>query len=256
MKNYPSEAAHWYDLQGNPRHEVMAKNGSPRPSTLADARKNQWVPSVTTILQVINKPGLNIWKLEQMMLAALTLYRRTEESESEFVHRIVADSQDEAKTAATRGKALHKAIRQAIGGADYDPVFDPHIVKVKEVLLQHGIVLKGFSEHAFCCKQYGYGGTVDYYARERGADPILDFKTKKKLEPGKKLAYDEHVMQLAAYCVGVFNRLDHIRALNVFIGVDDLEIRVCEWPEPELCFAFDMFQDAMNLWKKLNRFTR
>ena len=77
-----SEAlTHWYGKDGSPRYTVTAKDGSDRPTTLRDARKLSLVPSVTTILKVAAKPGLEMWKLEQMLLAALTLPQRPDEDE-------------------------------------------------------------------------------------------------------------------------------------------------------------------------------
>ena len=45
-----SESSHWYTREGAPKYTVEAKNGNPRNTTLADARKLNLVPSVTTII--------------------------------------------------------------------------------------------------------------------------------------------------------------------------------------------------------------
>ena len=68
-----AESVHWYQHNGAPQYTVKAKDGSDRPTTLRDARKLNLVPSVTTILKIAAKPGLEAWKLNQMLLAALTL---------------------------------------------------------------------------------------------------------------------------------------------------------------------------------------
>ena len=64
-----SESSHWYTREGAPKYTVEAKNGNLRNTTLADARKMNLVPSVTTIIGCAAKPGLEAWKLNQMMLA-------------------------------------------------------------------------------------------------------------------------------------------------------------------------------------------
>ena len=87
-----AESVHWYRKDGAPQYTVKAKDGSDRPTTLRDARKMSLVPSVTTILKIAAKPGLEAWKQEQMLLAALTLPRLDGESEKDMVARIVADS--------------------------------------------------------------------------------------------------------------------------------------------------------------------
>ena len=84
-----AESVHWYGKDGSPQYTVKAKDGSDRPTTLRDARKLDLVPSVTTILKVAAKPGLEAWKLEQMLLSALTLPRTQNEPEKDFIARIV-----------------------------------------------------------------------------------------------------------------------------------------------------------------------
>ena len=68
-----SESTHWYDKAGQPRYTVIGANGNERPTTLRDARKDGLVPSVTTVMSVAAKPGLEAWKLNQAFLSALTL---------------------------------------------------------------------------------------------------------------------------------------------------------------------------------------
>ena len=111
-----SESLHWYGRDGKPQYTVTAKNGNQRATTLADARKMNLVPSVTTILNVAAKPGLERWKQEQMLLAALTLPRAPEESEQSFIHRVVADSKEQGKQAAERGNRIHAAVESFYEG--------------------------------------------------------------------------------------------------------------------------------------------
>ena len=61
------ESSHWYDsATGEPRHEIpKAKGDGMRKPTIADARKLKLLPSVTSILKVIDKPALTTWKIEQ-----------------------------------------------------------------------------------------------------------------------------------------------------------------------------------------------
>ena len=40
--------SHWYDKEGNPQYEIEGKTGM-RNTTLRDARKYEWVPSVSTV---------------------------------------------------------------------------------------------------------------------------------------------------------------------------------------------------------------
>ena len=59
IKERQAESGHWYDREGNPAYTVIGKNGKPRGTTLRDARTLNLCPSVTTILGVAARPGLD-----------------------------------------------------------------------------------------------------------------------------------------------------------------------------------------------------
>ena len=77
------QSSHWYTQDGKPFYEIENKSapGTMRRVTLRDARKLNLVPSVTTITGVISKPQLEAWKIEQAILASLTLPRTPKESD-------------------------------------------------------------------------------------------------------------------------------------------------------------------------------
>src|SRR3982750_1919915 len=93
-------ASHWYLPDGTPFYEVEKKDGSgKRPATLADARKAGALPSVTNVLGVLAKPGLDAWRIEQGIVAALTLPRRADEPLDAFAHRVVGDMGEQVEKA-------------------------------------------------------------------------------------------------------------------------------------------------------------
>ena len=103
-------ASHWYLRDGRAFHEIAKRDGSGnRPVTLADARKVMALPSVTNVLGVLAKPGLDAWKIEQGIMAALTLPRLGEEPLDVFAHRVVADMGEQVEKAADFGSAIHAA---------------------------------------------------------------------------------------------------------------------------------------------------
>ena len=61
-----SESNHWYTRDGVPRYTVIGKNGKERATTLRDARTENLVPSVTTVLNVAAKPALTQWLQKQI----------------------------------------------------------------------------------------------------------------------------------------------------------------------------------------------
>ena len=55
---FTSESGHWYTQEGEPMYTIIGANGKERNTTLRDAKKENLVPSVTTILGMIAKPSL------------------------------------------------------------------------------------------------------------------------------------------------------------------------------------------------------
>ena len=241
-----TEQGHWYTRTGEPCYTVTAKNGEPRATTLRDARKLDLVPSVTTITKIKAAPGLNVWKEKQILLAALTLPRIAGETDEAFAERVIEDSRAQAKAAAERGTALHGAIEKAIAG-ECPPEYLAHVIAIDRALIAVGVnILEGNAEHSFA-SSLGYGGKVDAHT----AGWVVDFKTKDKIEDGKKLAYDQNI-QLAAYAHGL--GLQSPRCLNVFVGVEDAKVVVHEWAAEEIEIGWQMFKCCLNLWKLENNY--
>ncbi len=239
-----SESAHWYTKQGEPAYEVpKAKGDGMRPTTLADARKLDLVPSVTTILACAAKPGLEAWKARQILEAALTLPMQQGESLDDYATRVIEDSKAQGRKAAERGTDLHAAIEQWIGHKEYNYDWQPHLEKLEQTLYQYGISLfKGKPEHSFA-SPLGYGGKIDWHNDEI----ICDFKTKANLS-AKQLAYPEHCWQLAAYASGMDQSRPR-RLINVFIGVDDCEVRIHEWTSYDQEMGWMAFTHLYKFWQ-------
>ncbi len=68
LKVRTSESGHWYTQEGKPAYTVVGSNGKVRNTTLRDAKKLKLLPSVTTVMSVAAKPGLEAWKQQQLLL--------------------------------------------------------------------------------------------------------------------------------------------------------------------------------------------
>lgn len=241
----PSESNHWYAQDGTPMYTVLAKNGEPRATTLRDAKKMGLLPSVTTIMKSAASPGLEAWKLNQMMLAALTLPRAEGESEESFIARIQSDSKEQARKAADRGTEVHAAIERFFDGqiqADALPYLEPVYKKVEETF---GI-LTWAVEKSFAFE--GFAGKVDLHSLD-GEGVVIDFKTKEfTSETLEKVAgFDENSMQLAAYRVGL--RKPNARCANIFVSVTEPGLVVVrEWNQEELVRGWKMFDALKTYW--------
>jgi len=251
-----SQAGHWYDRKtGEPRYEVEGKQGRMRPSTLADARKLDLVPSVTLILKIAAQPGLEIWKARQILESSMTLPMLPGEIVDDYAKRVIEDSREQGRKAAERGTELHAAIEKWIlsGGSLHDPAWGDHIIELLRTMSQYGIALyKGRAEHSFA-SPLGYGGKIDFHNDE---PLVLDFKTRASIDDSKQLSWPEHIQQLAAYGFGLWpsKYAPLFRALNVFIGIEDKKVRIVEHEWPDICEAWEQFKLLLEYWHRIKKF--
>jgi hypothetical protein len=243
-----AESTHWYTREGVPMYTVEAKNGNQRPTTLRDARALDLVPSVTTVLNVAAKPGLEAWKQRQLLLAALTLPRSEEEAEDVYLDRIIRDSREEGRAAADAGTEIHAAIQSFYEERPHD--FHQHVYAFDTEITQNFGEQFWIAERSFS-HELGYGGKVDLHTtKDKGI--VLDIKTKDFFEKDKVEAYDEHLMQLAAYRVGL--GLPAAQCANVFVSrrVAGLT-KMIEWTERDLQRGFRMFTNLLQFWQERNQ---
>lgn len=252
ISSFTSEAGHWYTRKGEPAYTTVGANGKERNTTLRDARKDNLVPSVTTILNVAAKPGLENWKMQQVLFAALTLPKRDQESETEYIDRIISDSKEQGRSAADAGTEIHAAV---------ETFFE------KKKIVSHGDHVRGvdkaikdlFGDQDWLCErpfahELGYGGKVDMFARGKEKSDegiVLDIKTKEFTDPDKVEGYDEHMMQLAAYRVGL--GMQSARCANVFVSrnVPGL-VKIIEWRPEDVFRGWKMFVRLLEFWQLKN----
>jgi len=254
--------SHWYDKQGNPCYEVKGKKGL-RPSTLRDARKFGWVPSVSTVWgDVVTKPMLNKW-IQTELLEALWTETQSPDNSGDFTeYEKLARSRfnEKQQQVMGRGTMIHDYLekyftkRQGDVPSEYLGLCQGVALKLQTITNNdvsnphnHWRVEESFAH------RYGYGGKVDLYNDEW----VVDFKTKtfgERPNP-KKMAYDDYGVQLAAYDQGlppVNGLTGSRRLLNLFIDVGSS--RVLEWEHEDTKRFRLMFNNALELWKLIKKY--
>jgi hypothetical protein len=245
-------ADHWYSRAGDPAYQQITKAGGFRATDLRDARKLALVPSVTTVLAVVAKEQLVGWRIDQAILAALTLPRREGESEADLLRRIKTDSQAQAKAAAEEGTRIHDAIEAYF--KEGCPSSSPYILHVRAVRAELSRLFPDVTdwtpEQSFASED-GYGGKVDLHSPSTGI--VVDFKGKDgDFTDGKKLAYDQH-WQLAAYQRGLC--LPRNVCANVFVSrTHPGKVASHVWSAEAVAEGWEVFASALSLWKALKRF--
>ena len=229
-----NESSHWYTKDGEPCYTIERADGKGmRNTTLRDAKKLGLLPSVTTILGVAAKPGLQNWLQQQAILAALTLPRNEGESEEDYLDRVLNDSKAQGRDAADRGTHIHGVLESF-----FDQVLLPEVPEYcrnAENALKAAFGSRLWVTEKSGSHELGFAGKVDLHAKGdkvKGIVPVVaDFKTK-EVPLDKVVPYDEHIMQMAAYreMLG----LEHARCGIMFINGLTNEVKLCEIPEDEL----------------------
>jgi len=257
IKERQSESGHWYDREGNPAYSITSKNGKLRPTTLRDARTHNLCPSVTTIIGVAAKPGLDTWKQQQVLLSALTLPKSEGESEESWLERVMMDSKQTGRIAAERGTAIHATIQAFFEGA-LIPEAMPICRPVEQAIKDHFGEQLWLPELSFA-HPMGFGGKSDLTAKAKHdfAGISIDVKTKETTDISKIDVYPEHGMQLAAYRQG-FN-MPAARCANVFVGYKMVEgtivftgVKVIEHTAEDLDRYWLMFTKLLEFWQLKN----
>ena len=257
IKERQSESGHWYSREGQPAYSVVGKNGKTRGTTLRDARTFDLCPSVTTIIGVAAKPGLDTWKQQQVLLSALTLPRQTSEPEQAWLERVMMDSKQTGRVAADRGTSIHAIIQSFFEGA-LIPESMPICRPVEEAIKTHFGELLLLPELSFA-HPLGYGGKADLIAKSNHLfDGVcIDVKTKETEDIAKAEIYAEHGMQLAAYRQG-FN-MPKARCANVFVGYKMVNgsivftgVKVVEHDPADLDKYWLMFTKLLEFWQLKN----
>lgn len=239
---------HWYNDAAESCHTIIGANGKERPTTLRDARKNGWYPSVSGILGVLDKGDLSDWKHRQITEAAFLTQPKPGEFPAAYHSRIMEAAFKQVGDAAEMGTRIHKAIEQHFQGETYDEALSVYVDAVDKWLLSNEVELIK-QEIRLCNCVEGFAGTTDALISSSKGDGVLDFKTR-KTKPGKPVEpYNTQVMQIAAYGMTAIPNLNPI-GVNVYISVTEPgRIDDAWYSTDEVAEAWEMFKHCAALWR-------
>ena len=216
---------HWYDRDGRLHDKVpnASKPGEWRDATLADAKKLGLGPSVTTVQQILAKPGLEPWQMGQTIDAVLATPRLPDEPEDEWRARVRIKANEVRDKAADFGTQVHRAIDLLARGEGRGVAIEVGVAAYQiaaealRVLYERGLTSEA-GERSFYNEQYDYGGTIDIVGTWQGRACFADVKTQEFNRPRSDVKvqkweseekpvyanyYPEHPIQLAGYALGV-----------------------------------------------------
>ena len=243
----PEQSSHWYSQSGEPRYGA----------TLREARKEQLLPSPTTILGLtVKSPGLETWKQEQLLISALSLPRNMGEDDGDFAKRVIADSKVATKSAAELGTRVHDGIESILSRKPFDKGI-PQLALFSS-WAEDNIESHDWSERVQVNLSIGVAGRADALVRFKGdaaklvgTGPVLvDWKTQKMKKNAKGLYvpafYEKWILQLAFYS---YCELVPPPVVSVVINTSEANPPVIKlWSNEERDAAWNAFQSAAELW--------
>jgi len=225
--------AHFYSRDCKPQYQVVtAKGDKLRPATIRDAKKENWLPGVTDILNVVNKPNLTNWLVEQPLNAIVN-------NSEEMAELLISDpvqfkilakeyAEIEKNKAPDLGSRIHKAIegylrwRESGKKSQFfpDDEMKPWIRTFNEWFNLHDITVDSLEKVVVQTKgNQLYGGKLDFVGKIDGKKCYIDWKTQ-GWKSGKPLFYESWGAQNAAYAASEGNLSDAL-LINVCLDSKD-----------------------------------
>ncbi len=219
------------------------------------------LPSVTTVLEIIAKPALGPWYAKEerryFETAMLDVLSRAGARDPEYVLAAVAEAvtgvkaaDREKQKARTIGTAIHAGVEwQLRTRLGEDAGEEPRLPDAAAWAVESWkdwaaeVALEPLAiERTVACRQCGYAGTLDLYARVRGVLTVLDWKSGKAIYPEaflQNVAYRHAAARLALPAEqGLIVRLPKL--------LDDPAWEVMPVPEE---LRIEDFQAALALWR-------
>jgi len=207
-----------------------------RASTVGDLRKwlkngEKAAPSVTTILDVLDKPALMNWKVDRHLQAAYEHVINTSFANAldSFIKESKLQAELQMDQAPQAGTDFHKLMEDYIKDEMYQGHKDYGLCSSVADLIREETKTDewDWQPEVNIFSDLGYAGQADLIIHGNETW-IIDYKTKEfanKFKP-KRMAYDNHAQQLAAYG----NEINpNFRAANIFVCLETGELDWHEW---------------------------
>lgn len=249
--------SHFYELLDNgkvePRHFVpMSSDPSrTRGTRITDVKKwtkegRKVASSVTTVLNILDKPALVSWKVDMHLDEA---YRLARDGQNvlldEWKNKVKQMTQEKLDIAPQKGTSIHKVLEDFIANDIFptDLIEQKICLNVKEAL---GDISKFDCEKYFFDEKHGYAGCADLVSDTW----VIDFKSKQTADKFKvgKMVYAEHSRQLAAYSMAFHGRI--VNCANIFVCLENGEIDFHLHKQKDLENGWADFKDCLSIYKR------
>ena len=213
------------------------------------------VPSVTTILDFLDKPGLNDWKTKKTVEAALNSLgnhnllkiMRFKSHKERHIKQATVMARSEGLRHAKLGTLFHELKMQPLSAIDFTAYNDIEVKLLENIMKSWHSFLADFSDSwksqeselpvMGSINDYAYGGTTDIVFDMRDNTVLLvELKTARYL-------YDINAMQAAAYAHAYHRKVDKLWVLRLGKYGVEYEIK-----EVDYDLALEMFGHLIALY--------
>jgi hypothetical protein len=263
LKKSSAPSFHFYTKEGKSMHRMPLADGTgERPTHLGDAKKLGLYPSVSAILGLLSKSGLEKWKNKQVALASMRITRNGSETDDYFADRIIEEAFKQVDDAARLGTDIHREIERFFTW-DWSKPFEPHpslavyVAPVVNWMIEKDIRVEN-PEQVVVNFEHGFAGTTDAPFRWKKGQGIgvIDFKSR-KTKPGEPIvAYDGQAMQIAAYAASYWKEqnLRYCWGANIYISTTEPgRVDLIMYRPEMMCAEWECFKLLCGAWRHLNQ---
>ena len=249
--------SHWYTRDGKPAHTQPTKKGAKnkeRPTTAKEAQTLGLFPSVSDILKMAANPGLDRWKMCQVVKACYDCPAGLDSYE-EYEAVMLEKAGLEAADAAELGTRIHAAIESYFTHPD-DPLDDEMKDYVFPVIdtIERLSITPVSHEVVTVVPNLGYAGTTDMAFISGPFNGILDFKSTKTKPDEPVVPRQGHIAQIAAYHRSYWSHgkpiEDNAIGYNIYISTTEPgRVQVSKYDAATLRRELEWFDLCLGLWR-------
>lgn len=232
----------------------------------SEAKKAGLFLSVSEILSIEAKPGLEIWKINEHIKMAAKTPRLPDETDANYIRRVKANTWKATSGASTLGTEVHDAIEQELAGEraleDIDSELRKYVIPAKRYFEEKGFEILDLEK--VVVSPHGYAGTMDCAARAKGGQLFtLDWKTT-KTKGRYGLPYQNQPEQVSSYAAAYYGaeRVEsgEIWGANAYLSTDEVDsdgnakFKVISYPPEELAKHWETFKCILELWMRREKY--
>jgi hypothetical protein len=224
---------------------ALAQNVRGKGRHYAHPETGELLPSITNVLNILDKPALPRWAAKLVAERAWDLRSTLDElGRDEAIDILKGSPWRNSQRAASRGTSIHEYL-EVVGNGGYAPELEGDAVRYKAAADEFLHVYKPeFRFTEFTVFGDGYAGTADFLAVINGRVVIGDYKTSKAL-------YPEIALQLAA-----IRHATHIHWNDELLPLQDVDGCVgvlltpdgCDVREIDTAGAYEGFLGCLAAW--------